>query len=40
MNTVPVDASPTYLTSCAKARGAILYPERTKGSERKPKVPY
>ncbi|KAH7123905.1 ribonuclease T2-like protein [Dendryphion nanum] len=40
VNTVPVDASPTYLTNCAKSVGAIWYHERTNGSEKVPTVPY
>jgi ribonuclease T2 len=38
--TVAVDASPTYLTNCAKTKGAILYPLRSNGSERVPAVPF
>ncbi|KAF2705322.1 ribonuclease T2 [Pleomassaria siparia CBS 279.74] len=39
-NAVPVDASESYRTTCAKTKGAIHYYERTKGSENKAKVPY
>lgn len=39
-NTIPVNASSTYLTNCAKADGAIHYYQRTNGSERVPTVPY
>lgn len=38
--TVAVDASPSYLTNCAKTEGAILYPLRSNGSERVPAVPF
>ncbi|KAF2682414.1 ribonuclease T2 [Lentithecium fluviatile CBS 122367] len=38
--TVPVNASSTYLTNCAKADGAIHYYERTNGSVRVPTVPF
>ncbi|KAF2442214.1 ribonuclease T2 [Karstenula rhodostoma CBS 690.94] len=40
MNTVPVNASATYYTNCAKAQGAIHYPERTNGSVRVPTLPF
>jgi ribonuclease T2 len=39
-NTIPTSASPTYLTSCAKAPGAINYYKRTNGSEKVPTIPY
>ncbi|KAF2850699.1 ribonuclease T2 [Plenodomus tracheiphilus IPT5] len=39
-NTIPVNASSSYLTNCAKTEGAILYPERTNGSEKVPIVPF
>lgn len=39
-NTIPVNASSTYLTNCAKVEGAIHYYQRTNGSERLPAVPY
>ncbi|KAF1842644.1 ribonuclease T2 [Cucurbitaria berberidis CBS 394.84] len=39
-NTVPVNASSTYLTNCAKAEGAIRYYERTNSSEKAPIVLY
>ncbi|KAF2198429.1 ribonuclease T2 [Delitschia confertaspora ATCC 74209] len=37
--TTPVDATGSQ-SSCAKAAGAVHYYERTKGSERKPLIPY
>ncbi|KAF2467449.1 ribonuclease T2 [Lindgomyces ingoldianus] len=37
--TVPVNATGSQ-TNCAKVEGAIRYYERTKGSERTPRVPY
>ncbi|KAF2636175.1 ribonuclease T2 [Massarina eburnea CBS 473.64] len=37
-NTVPQNASSSYLTTCAKTAGAILYPERSNGSVRVPTV--
>lgn len=40
MNTIPVNASATYYTNCAKAAGAIHYPERTNGSTRVPTLPF
>lgn len=40
MNVVPVNASASYLTNCAKSVGAIRYPERTNGSEKVPSVAY
>jgi ribonuclease T2 len=40
MDTVPVNASSTYLTNCAKTDGAIHYYERTNGSSRVPTVAY
>ena len=40
VNTVPVSASPTYLTNCAKAVEGIWYHERTNGSEKVPRLPY
>lgn len=39
-NTISVNASESYLTNCAKVEGAILYPERSNGSEKAPTVPY
>ncbi|CAA9964407.1 ribonuclease T2 precursor [Pyrenophora teres f. maculata] len=39
-NTIPVDASASYLTNCATTAGAILYPERSNGSEKVPTVPF
>jgi ribonuclease T2 len=39
-NTVPVDASASYQTNCAKTAGAIHYPLRTNGSEKVPMVPF
>lgn len=35
-----VNASASYFTNCAKAAGAIRYPERTNGSARVPSVPF
>ncbi|KAF2009838.1 ribonuclease T2 [Aaosphaeria arxii CBS 175.79] len=40
VNTIPVNASATYLTNCAKVDGAIWYHERSEGSEKLPTVPY
>ncbi|CAI6271656.1 unnamed protein product [Periconia digitata] len=40
MNTVPVDASASYLTNCAKSAGGIWYYERSNGSVKVPAVPY
>lgn len=39
-DTIPVNASSTFLTTCAKTNGAIHYYERTNGSARAPKVPF
>jgi ribonuclease T2 len=39
-DTVPVNASASYQTNCAKTEGALWYYERTEGSEKKPAVPY
>lgn len=39
-NTIPANASSTYLTNCAKVEGAIHYYQRTNGSERLPTIPY
>ncbi|KAH7379185.1 ribonuclease T2-like protein [Phaeosphaeria sp. MPI-PUGE-AT-0046c] len=39
-NTIPTSAAPTYLTNCAKAKGAVMYYQRTNGSERVPTVPF
>ncbi|KAJ4344917.1 hypothetical protein N0V95_006117 [Ascochyta clinopodiicola] len=38
--TVPVDASASYQTNCAKTKGAIHYYQRSKGSEKVPSVPF
>ncbi|KAJ4287170.1 hypothetical protein N0V90_012568 [Kalmusia sp. IMI 367209] len=40
MNTIPVNASASYFTNCAKAKGAIHYYERTNGSTRVPTLPF
>lgn len=40
MNTIPINASATYYTNCAKTKNAIRYPERTNGSTRVPTIPF
>ncbi|KAH4934847.1 hypothetical protein HBI79_078060 [Parastagonospora nodorum] len=39
-NVIPTSAAPTYLTNCAKAPGAVMYYQRSNGSERVPTVPF
>lgn len=39
-STIPVNASSSYQTNCAKAEGAISYYERAEGSDKVPSVPF